>query len=201
MIRLYSVIHLICSPLPLNAVIYFPVLILIDSSLYSTTPLQPSKITSELPQIFILTFPIFSDNECRFCLFRLCCSFMRSPHKILCRNKYKNHFQHINLAVIIMFATFKLKKFLPFSVAALFLSVLLFFPSACADGITNGIVYSCKILVPSLFPYMVLSSFVMRSGAVEIIKGRLTKIIFALPGCCSAAVLLSFVGGFPVGAK
>lgn len=103
--------------------------------------------------------------------------------------------------VIIMFAALNLKKCLPFFIAAVFLSVLLFFPSACADGITNGIVYSCKILVPSLFPYMVLSSFIMRSGADGMTRGRLTKVVFHLPECCTAAVLLSFVGGFPVGAK
>ena len=62
---------------------------------------------------------------------------------------------------------------------------------------------SAKILVPSLFPFMVLSSFVIRSGAYEYagkIFSPLARIL-KLPKSAVSAVVLSFIGGFPVGAK
>ncbi len=87
--------------------------------------------------------------------------------------------------------------------AAAVMTVLLFFPGICTEGIKKGMGYTVRIIVPSLFPYMVLSSFIVRSGT-DIIIGRisvpLTKLL-ALPESAGAAVLLSLTGGFPVGAK
>lgn len=86
----------------------------------------------------------------------------------------------------------------------LFLSVLLLFPSISSDGIRNGLNYSVNLLIPSLFPFMVLSSFVIRSDFSKIIGkifAPITKFLFKLPAICSSAIILSLVGGFPVGAK
>ena len=87
--------------------------------------------------------------------------------------------------------------------AAAVMTVLLFFLFLCTEGIKKGMGYTVRIIVPSLFPYMVLSSFIVRSGT-DIIIGRisvpLTKLL-ALPESAGAAVLLSLTGGFPVGAK
>lgn len=85
-----------------------------------------------------------------------------------------------------------------------FLSVLLFFPSESSEGVKNGLSYSMTLLVPSLFPFMVLSSFAIRSGFSDIIGkifAKPTKFIFGLPAVCSATIILSLIGGFPVGAK
>lgn len=86
----------------------------------------------------------------------------------------------------------------------LFLAILLIFPSSASEGIKNGLNYSANLLLPSLFPFMVLSSFVIRSGFSEYtgkVFSPVTKFIFGLPPICSSAIILSFVGGFPVGAK
>ncbi len=103
-----------------------------------------------------------------------------------------------------MFAYVKIKKYSPFLISSAFLLLLLFFPSACAEGILNGLKNTCEILIPSLFPYIVLSSFIMYSGADKYIGkifSPITKILFNLPPVCSSAVILSLIGGFPVGAK
>lgn len=86
----------------------------------------------------------------------------------------------------------------------LFLVILLIFPSSASEGVKNGLNYSANLLLPSLFPFMVLSSFVIRSGFSEFIGKALspvTRFLFGLPAICSSAIILSFVGGFPVGAK
>lgn len=82
--------------------------------------------------------------------------------------------------------------------------LILSFPKSSANGVTNGINFCLNILVPSLFPFMVLSSFIVTSGIYRILSkplSFLTKILFRLPCECGTAVLLSLIGGYPVGAR
>ena len=61
-----------------------------------------------------------------------------------------------------------------------------------------------RVLLPSLFPFFVLSSLLISSGIVQRCAPRLeplTRALFGLHGSCAAAVLLGAVGGYPVGAK
>lgn len=110
-----------------------------------------------------------------------------------------------------MFGVIKLKPKL-IQIFEVFLIIMLSagiicFPSIssfAAEGIKQGMEYSVNLLVPSLFPFMVISSFTMRSGAAEIIGkffAPVTKYIFRLPPVCSSAIILGLTGGFPVGAK
>lgn len=93
-------------------------------------------------------------------------------------------------------------------IAVLFITVLifamLFFSSSTAIGVRDGLENVSGLLIPSLFPFMVISSFLIRSGIFDCF-GRLTapllRRLFRLPGEAAPAVLLSFIGGFPVGAK
>lgn len=103
-----------------------------------------------------------------------------------------------------MSAIIKMKSLLLGLFVFLFLAVLLIFPSSSSEGVKNGLNYSANLLLPSLFPFMVLSSFVIRSGFSEFIGKALspvTKFLFGLPAICSSSIILSLVGGFPVGAK
>lgn len=103
-----------------------------------------------------------------------------------------------------MYSVMKIKEILLCFSVLIFLSVLIIFPSESSDGVRNGLNYSVMLLIPSLFPFMVLSSFAIRSGFAEILGklfSKITTFLFGLPGVCSAAIILSFVGGFPVGAK
>lgn len=82
--------------------------------------------------------------------------------------------------------------------------VLLIFPAAAAAGARNGIDYCLQILVPSLYPFMVLSVFVVKSGLSEKI-GRLAqrpfRALLKLPGNTAATILMSMIGGYPTGAR
>ncbi len=99
---------------------------------------------------------------------------------------------------------FREKKVFALFASVIFISVLLIFPSYCVQGISNGLVCASEIIIPSLFPYIVLSCFIMRSGADSIIGILFSKPmnrLFSVPQICAACIILSFIGGFPVGAK
>lgn len=96
-----------------------------------------------------------------------------------------------------------MRKIMVCIISALFLGMLVSFPKACAEGISAGLESSAKILVPSLFPFMVLSSFIIRSGAYEYFGKSFSPLakIFKVPKSAVSGVVLSFIGGFPVGAR
>lgn len=96
------------------------------------------------------------------------------------------------------------KLIFPLSVSVGF--IILFFsdPSAMVEGVRNGLYLCGETVIPSLFPFMILSDFTVRSGlgnAVGKIFSPVTEKVFALPGCSACAIIMSLVGGFPVGAK
>ncbi len=81
---------------------------------------------------------------------------------------------------------------------------LLAWPEISGEGIKTGINYCINVLVPSLFPFMVIASFVVESNFLRI-RGKfinwITKFIFYLPSYTLPTILLSLFGGYPVGAK
>ena len=81
---------------------------------------------------------------------------------------------------------------------------LLAWSDIVAEGIRRGISICGGVLVPALFPFMVLCCFLSRSGAARVLSlplAPLTRHIYKLPPDTGAAVLLSLIGGYPVGAK
>lgn len=81
---------------------------------------------------------------------------------------------------------------------------LLIFPAQAAAGAFKGVSYSLEILIPSLYPFMVLSVFVVRSGLAVKLGKHLegpTRALFRLPGGTAASVLMSVIGGYPAGAR
>ncbi len=61
-----------------------------------------------------------------------------------------------------------------------------------------------KVLVPSLFPFMAIASFIVKSGISHHI-GKPFKVVmrklFGLDECFAPVILLSMIGGYPVGAR
>ncbi|MBR5540632.1 MAG: hypothetical protein IKU56_04555 [Clostridia bacterium] len=75
-------------------------------------------------------------------------------------------------------------------------------PEAVAGGISRGLSICASVIIPSLFPFLVLGGFLSKSGVAAAIGSRLehvTRLLFGLPGCCAAGILISFVGGYPAG--
>ncbi len=101
--------------------------------------------------------------------------------------------------------TVKVKKEY-FSLLLIFLFVFLLFrfPSEMKDGITNGLLICFNTVLPSLFPFLVLSSYIVKSDILSPIYNFLapaTRVIFKQPACAVSAIILSMIGGFPVGLK
>ena len=81
---------------------------------------------------------------------------------------------------------------------------ILIFSESCSKGAFNGISLCLNVLVPSLFPFMAASSFIVKSGLAQKIGkpfGKITKALFGLSGSFAPVILLSMLGGYPVGAK
>lgn len=95
---------------------------------------------------------------------------------------------------------------------AVFFVLLLFFCLAlmlrradiAAECMREGLALSARTVVPSLFPFMVLSELLVASGAGELLAAPLSRPLGKLlglsrAGCC--AVMLGLLCGFPVGAR
>ncbi len=79
---------------------------------------------------------------------------------------------------------------------------LLLRPEAVAGGISRGLTICGSVLIPSLFPFLVLGALLSKSGVAAAVGGRLERVtrrLFGLPGCCATGILISFVGGYPTG--
>ena len=77
-------------------------------------------------------------------------------------------------------------------------------PEEAAAGAAGGIEVCLSVLVPSLFPFMVLGVFLVRSGAAALlgrVLERPARFLFRLPGACAPVILMGMVGGYPVGAR
>lgn len=88
--------------------------------------------------------------------------------------------------------------------AALVAAGILCFPGQCAQGAKRGLNFCGDILIPSIFPFLVLSVFVVKSGVSKALSrplGSVTKRLFRLPGGAGATVLIGLVGGYPSGAR
>lgn len=81
-------------------------------------------------------------------------------------------------------------------------TALLWRPQAVAGGVSRGLAICGSVLIPSVFPFLILGGFLIRSGVAAAIGRRLetvTRFVFGLPGCCAAGILLGAIGGYPAG--
>ncbi len=78
------------------------------------------------------------------------------------------------------------------------------FPTQAASGARDGIQLCLDVIIPSLFPFFVLSTLLVEMGFAGYFGLLLEKVmrpVFNLNGACASAVALGFLGGYPVGAK
>lgn len=80
--------------------------------------------------------------------------------------------------------------------------LLLQYPDAVHNGINRGLSVFRTVIIPTLFPFMLLAGWLADSSLCRH-PGKWTQAIarrlFGLPGCCAPAILLSLVGGYPAG--
>lgn len=80
---------------------------------------------------------------------------------------------------------------------------LLFYSKEASAGIRDGIELNLQTLVPSLFPFMILSSYIVNSGALKPlarVSSPALRFIFKLGENALPSLLMGLIGGYPVGA-
>lgn len=81
---------------------------------------------------------------------------------------------------------------------------LVLWPEQAMSAMRDGVALCGNVILPSLFPFFVLSSLVVELGMSRYL-GRLLEPVmaplFQVNGNCAAALALGFVGGYPVGAR
>lgn len=81
---------------------------------------------------------------------------------------------------------------------------LLFYSRPVSAAVVQAFSLCVRVLLPSLFPFFVLSSLLVSLGVAQRLSPLLERPmrwLFGLPGSCAAAVLLGAVGGYPLGAR
>lgn len=85
-----------------------------------------------------------------------------------------------------------------------FLALLLFRSSSAIEGALAGLKLSANVVVPSLFPFFVLSSLCVSMGYASLLGDAAAPVVrrvFRLPGEAAAPIVLGLLGGYPMGAK
>ena len=96
-------------------------------------------------------------------------------------------------------------SYIPLTFGIFFIGfMLLRFPETASQGISDGVDLSLGILIPSLYPFMVLSSLIIELGvmrSVPDIIDTVTQKLFRLSGKSLGIFLISLIGGLPLGCK
>ncbi len=99
--------------------------------------------------------------------------------------KFKKHFFELAVTVILLFIMFKM-------------------PQTVGNGVKNGLEICVYTIIPSLFPFLILSTYIVRSEMFSPFFrffSPVSRTFFRQPECTVPVILMSFIGGFPIGAK
>ncbi len=100
--------------------------------------------------------------------------------------------------------SYYIKKLLTLFLIYFIMFLIVFFSRELADGVRNGISVATNLVLPSMFIFMIFSNAVIRSKYRRIFSlpfRFLGKHLFRISDSYTAIVVLSLVGGYPVGAK
>ena len=87
--------------------------------------------------------------------------------------------------------------------AAALLLLLVLRPQRYAAACAEGIALWAKVVLPALFPFLVLTAWIARSGMADGLGRKLSPLLrrCGLPAASAGAFLLSIVSGYPVGSR
>lgn len=77
-------------------------------------------------------------------------------------------------------------------------------PQKAMEGARGGLALCGNVIIPSLFPFLILSALVVELGMASHLgraMGPVMRPLFRVNGSCACAVALGFIGGYPVGAR
>ncbi len=97
-----------------------------------------------------------------------------------------------------------IKKVIKASVSLIFIFVFCAFSQSSVQGAKQGLEICLTSVIPSLFPFMVVTSYLMKSEAFSFLGkllGKISQALFRLPKEGLIVYIFSLIGGYPVGAK
>lgn len=95
------------------------------------------------------------------------------------------------------------RSFLGFCGFALLLGTWLYSSRTVSGAVTAGLSLCVRVMIPSLFPFFVLSNLFVRRGYQQYAAAALGPVmgpLFGLPAEAAGALVLGAVGGYPIGA-
>ncbi len=82
--------------------------------------------------------------------------------------------------------------------------ILLKFPSYSIEGVKRGISICFDSLIPTLYPFMIITDIFISSRAADFkipFLERLCRFLFRLPAGALSVIIFSLIGGLPIGAR
>ena len=99
-------------------------------------------------------------------------------------------------------ATIRIKKEYISLVIILCCIFLIFkFPDAVKNGVNEGINICFYTIIPSLFPFLTLSTYIVKSNILSPFYKLFSfpvKLFFKQPPAAISVIIMSMIGGFPV---
>ncbi|GKX31706.1 membrane protein [Vallitalea longa] len=84
------------------------------------------------------------------------------------------------------------------------LIIILILPKTSMEAAKNGLLLWFNVIIPTLFPFILLSNLIINSSLINYINYIFTFImskLFNLPGVAGYALITGLLSGYPVGAK
>ncbi|MCT4544217.1 MAG: hypothetical protein N4A63_11790 [Vallitalea sp.] len=84
------------------------------------------------------------------------------------------------------------------------LIIILILPQSSMEAAKEGLLLWFNVMIPTLFPFILLSNIIIHSSIISYINYIFTPImskLFKLPGVASYAFITGLLSGYPVGAK
>lgn len=97
-----------------------------------------------------------------------------------------------------------MKKLLPFLAALAAVLLLTLRPDAASAGVRAGLALCAGTVIPSLFPFFVGISLLLRLGLADRLQGVCGPVmgsLFHMRGPCALPLLAGLLGGYPSGAR
>lgn len=91
-----------------------------------------------------------------------------------------------------------------FIICLFFMFLFIRFPQSLLTGGRKGLAICGETIIPTMFPFLVFSSFLIKSGIISLIGKKTDKIfksLFRFSGIGGSVYLISLIGGYPVGTK
>ena len=97
-----------------------------------------------------------------------------------------------------------MKKLLSILFVLIFAALLLTHPDEAGAAVREGLALCAATVVPSLFPFFVLTAVLLRLGLDSLLRpicAPFMRPLFGMRGECAAPLLAGFLGGYPTGAR